>query len=398
MTIKPRHRPALLLLLILSLFLTAGCDHVPFMPRQEIDKFPATVQNLETMVVEGVTYVRVINPARQGDPEAEPAIWIPQTVYRKGNYQAYTVNLPRPREKKELQAAAGQPENTKKPSAGESSGETTTEAENQTAEDLGSTAAAPILPLRRRALLFPTQVSLRHPEIITQLEIELEKTLPLRVVENFNPRLNEAGRLLTRPQEIRKAVRQWLKKTAAAPPVQFVLFLVSRTGRDRSYFTCNWIDAQTGNPVAAFTFIRDFQGQLWYPLVPSDPVPLVNLVNATPWWCRIERDPSAENQYILDAGHRSDLLYGRELQVFTRAEKVRDPGTGKDLGYAFSHPLGTVAVVDFFGSDGSLARARSALPENFTRGFAVEIPRPPVAQEAPEKSKEQPKDHQPQNQ
>jgi hypothetical protein len=380
MTITPRHRPVFLLLLFSCLLLTAGCDHLPFMPRQEIDSFPTRIENLETMEVQGVTYVRVTNPARQSDPEAEPAIWIPQTVYQKGSYQAYTANLPRPREPETQLAAQSAAENEGRPGAENLGGKT-----GETAENLAPGGPAPIPTLRRRALLFPTQVSLEHPEIITLLEIELEKKLPLRVAQSFDSRLNQAGRLLTRPQEIRQAVRRWLKKSAGMPPrAQFILFLTRRTGRDRSYFTCNWIDAQTASPVAAFTFTRDFRGRLWFPLVPSDPVPLVNLVTATPWWCRIKRDPAAENRFLLDAGHRSDLAYGRELRVYARAEAISDPGTKKPLGFAFAGPLGTVSVVDFFGNDGSLARARSPLPDSFKQGFAVEIPEVPAEKPAPE--------------
>ncbi len=365
-----RRYPAAVITLLLVLLL-ASCDYLPFMPRLEIDKFPVDTQPLETMEVRDVIYVRVENPARLSDPEAPATIWIPASVFKAGNYKAYTADLPHP---KPVEVAANTPKNQNSPTPTEETGSLQSEEQLEREKTPASD-----LTLRRRILLFPDRISWRHPEITTQLSVEMEEKLPLRFVAFQDTDRERRGQLLSQKNEIMSAIRKWLSRHEGPPPVQFVVFLTASPGRDRQYFTCHWVDAQTGDRVAAFTFMRGLDGRLWYPLVPTDPQPLVNLVCATPWWCRLQRSPDNEELFRLTAGHLSNLSYGLELQVFRKALKIRDPRRGKRLGFLFTQPVGRVSVIDFFGEDGAFARARIPLPGNFQKGFAVEIPASPPA-------------------
>ncbi|NPA25364.1 MAG: hypothetical protein GXO34_06025 [Deltaproteobacteria bacterium] len=363
-----RRYPSVAIIILLLALVLAACDHLPFMPRLEIDKFPADTQLLETMEVRDVIYVRVENPARLSDPEAPETIWIPASVFKAGNYKAYTANLPQP---KPVEVAANTPGNLKTPAP------TSEKPPLQGEERLQESAPATDLTLRRRILLFPDRISHHAPAITTQLSVEMEEKLPLRFVTFQDPDLEQRGRLLSQKPEIMAAIRKWLARYEGPPPVQFVVFLTTSIGRDRQYFTCNWVDAQTGDRVAAFTFMRGLDGRLWYPLVPTDPEPLVNLVTATPWWCRLQRSPDNDKLYRLNAGHRSNLHYGLELMVYRQALKIMDPQGNRQLGFVFDQPAGRVSVVDFYGDDGAFAKARKPLPDDLQKGFAVEIPAPP---------------------
>lgn len=339
------------------------------MPRLEIDSFPESNDAIETMEVRGVVYTRAINPQAALDPLAPPAIWIPSQVYQSGKYLAYTADLPKTATETESADSnlTGDAAAADMQTADSSDFNTKESAEEQLTE------TAPVIPpLRRRALLFPTRTSQLHPEIATLLSLELENKLPLRIADCHDQILLEKGRLLKQRSEIATEIKAWLKLSSATPEVQFILFLTTTTGRKYEYYTCTWIDAQTGDNVASFTFRADLNGNLLLPLVPNDPVPLLRLVESTTWWCRISsRDE--ENNFLLDAGHRSDLRQGRELQVFRQSAQVNDPQNKSKLGFIFTEPLGFITVVDFFGADGSLAQARTPLTGDFDQAYAVKI-------------------------
>ncbi len=356
---------------VLFSVILAGC-HIPFWPRLEIDSFPITNELIETMEVQGVVYVRVNNPAAADDNSVEPTLWVPASVYQSGKYTATTVNLPQPEKTATTAVAASDSAIPAQPTAA-------TTAELPAEEQL--TSAPPvILPLRRRALLFPTRITQIRPEIATLLSLELEAKLPLRVQESQNTDLLEKGRLMNQPAEISRTIRSWLKKSEVPAPVQFVLFLSTSPGRHYQFYSCTWIDAQTGDNVATFTFRADLNGKLLLPLVPNHPTPLLRLIDSTSWWCRI-KSRKVDQLYILEAGHRSDLNYGRELQVFAKAASINDPKTRNHLGFYFQEPLGTVSVIDFFAADGSLAQARPPLSSSFAEAWAVEIATPAAASE-----------------
>ncbi len=358
-----------LLLITASLLLLAGC-HVPFLPQNEIDSFPLDEELIETMEVQGIRYTRVINPQAAGDPTAPAAIWVPSSAAQGGSYQAYTAFLPRTDEQSEV-AAAG---SAAAPAAAatetavneESSAAETRENELQEKQNVD-------LPLRRRALIFPSRISAKRPDIISLLSLELEERLPLRVNESEDPALRQSGRLLSSRAEIGKAARNWLKKQKIPTTFQFLIYIDSSSGRNFHFYTCTWIDAQTGNKVASFTFRADLKGRLLRPLVPDNPAPLRHLVNATSWWCKIRSRKEVDN-YLLEAGHLSDLNYGRKLTVFNKVTPIRDPRSKKPLGFLFSEALGEVYVSDFFAADGSLAQSRKPLKASFKEAWALEIP------------------------
>jgi hypothetical protein len=332
---------------------------------------------IETMEVQGVVYVRVNNPTAVEDSTAEPTLWVPVSVYQGGKYVATAVNLPKSQKDATATTVASAPvatANQKDANATNSASSSELPAEEQL-----SAATPTILPLRRRVLLFPTRVTQIRPEIATLLCLELETTLPLRVQEPQNVALREKGRLMNQPAEITGAVQNWLKNHGIPSPVQFVIFLTTSSGHNYQFYTCTWIDAQTGDNVAAFTFRADLNGQLILPLVPNHPTPLLRLIDSTSWWCKIKSRPD-DQLYVLEAGHRSNLNYGRELQVFTKAAEVYDPQTKKHLGFRFQKPLGSISVIDFFAADGSLGLARTPLATNFTEAWAVETASPDMEQ------------------
>ncbi len=358
---------ASLLFAVLFAVMLAGC-HIPFWPRLEIDSFPITDELIETMEVQGVVYVRVNNPAAAADSSVEASMWVPASVYQSGKYVATKVNLPQPKKSAATAVATTTATTTANQQKAPAS-------ELPQVESLPAAAPPVILPLRRRVLLFPTRTSELQPEIATLLGLELEAQLPLRVQGLQNAALREQGRLMNQPAEITRAVRGWLKNSGIPAPVQFVLFLSSSPGRYFQFHTCTWIDAQTGNNVATFTFRAGLNGRLILPLVPRHPTPLLRLIESTSWWCKIKSRPE-DQLYILEAGHRSDLNYGHKLQVFGKAVSISDPETHSHLGFCFQEPLGTVSVVDFFAADGSLAQARIPLSSSFSEAWAVEIGTP----------------------
>ena len=353
-----------------ALLFCSSCTRLPFMPQLEIDSFPESNDAIETMEVKGVVYTRVVNPQAALDPSAPPTLWVPGQVYQSGKYLAYTADLP----KSVMENTETADSNlTDDPAAADiqtaDSGDFNAE---ESGEELLSETTPVIPPLRRRALLFPTRTSQLHPEIATLLSLELENKLPLRIADCHDQALLDKGRLLKQRSEISSEIKRWLKLSSEPPETQFILFLTTTTGRKYEYYTCTWIDAQTGDNVASFTFRSDFKGNLILPLVPNDPVPLLRLIDATTWWCRISSGDE-ENTFLLDAGHRSDLRQGRELLVFREAAQIDDPQNKSKLGFVFTEPLGFITVVDFFGADGSLAQARTPLAGDFKHAYAVKI-------------------------
>ena len=361
-----------LLFIMAGLLLLAGC-HIPFLPQNEIDSFPLDQELIETMEIRGIRYTRVVNPQAAGDAAAPAAIWVPSSVAQSGSYQVYTGFLPQADKSSEVATAnpatdqaqvaaapAGTDGNKNRPAA------ETSESELQDKLKVD-------LPLRRRALIFPSRVSINRPDIISLLSLELEEHLPLRVDETRDQSLRQNCRLLSRRAEIGNLARAWLKKQPVPTPFQFLIFIDSSSGRNFRFYTCTWIDAQTGNQVAVFTFRANLKGRLLRPLVPDNPSPLLHLVDSTSWWCKIISRQEADN-FLLEAGHRSDLNYGRKLTVFSQAVAIRDPRNKKQLGFLFRKALGEVYVTDFFGADGSLAQTREPLQADFKEAWAVEIP------------------------
>ena len=365
---KPQSTIFALLFIALSLILVAGCN-IPFLPRLEIDSFSMDNELIETMEVKGVIYARANNPKAANDPEAPASIWVPASAYHGGGYEACTIYLPEPQNSSEIAAGDLPEDDSTAPAPGPDNEFTTPQptAEAELADNIPA-----ILPLRRRALLFPSHTSIIRPDIASLLSLELEAQLPLRVDESQDQKLREEGRLLLSRDELTRAVRKWLKNQQIPAPFQFIIFLSTSSGSNFKFYTCTWIDAQTGDRVASFTFRANLKGELFRPLVPAKPVPLQRLVSSTGWWCKIKSRKEIDN-YILDAGHRSDLNYGRTLQVFRKATPVKDPQNKNRLGFLFSDNLGEVHIVDFFAADGSLARARTPLSGNFDHAWAVEI-------------------------
>ena len=360
-----------LLLIITTLFLLSSCSRLPFLPRLEIDSFPENNDLIETMEVRGVVYTRVVNPKAALDPGAPAGLWIPIQVYRSGKYTAYTKNIAKPAT---TVTAPDNGLNAAPPTDIPTAGSPVLAAQTSEAEPL--TETLPVIPLlRRRALLFPSRSSLQHPEIATLLSLELEDKLPLRVIDCHDQSLLDEGRFRNQRSEISTAIKTWLKSSSGPPTVQFIIFMSTTPGRNYQYYTCTWIDAQTGVNVASFTFRANLKGELLRPLVPNDPVPLKHLIEATPWWCRISKGDK-EHRYLFDAGHRSNLRYGRKLQVFRQAIPIEDPQNKKKLGFVFSEALGLVTVVDFFGADGSIAQSRAPFFDDFDQAYAVKITDP----------------------
>ncbi|HIE06449.1 MAG TPA: hypothetical protein EYP64_00230 [Desulfarculaceae bacterium] len=359
-------------LIIASLLLLAGCN-IPFLPRQEIDSFPMDNELIETMEVEGILYTLVVNPQAAGNPDAPAAIWVPSSAYQRGSYEVYTEFLPEPEEHLEVASAEPAIDDTLAPAApGEISQDELAAAVLSREEELKDNLKVNLM-LRRRALLFPSRISIIRPEIVTLLSLELEDKLPLRVNETRDPQLLQQGRLLLNRSEITKRAQKWLQNQESPTPFQFIIFLDSSPGRNFQFYTCTWIDAQTGNRVATFTFRANLEGRLLRPLVPENPVPLQNLINSTSWWCKIRSRQEADN-YLLEAGHRSDLDYGRKLTVFRKAVPIKDPRSHDRLGFLFREALGVVNVVDFFAADSSLAQAQTPLSTTFKSAWAVAMP------------------------
>ena len=355
--------------MVSALLLLASCNRIPFLPRLEVDSFPESNDSIETMVVRGVIYARVVNPRAALDPLAPPALWVPAQVYQSGKYPAYTADLPKP-----LTVAT---ETTDSDLAADATGKIQTavsaglDGESGGEEQLTETPPV-IPPLRRRALLFPSRTSQQYPEFTTLLCLELEKKLPFRIADCHDQSLLNKGRRLNQRSEITTEINTWLKQNTSPTTAQFIIFLTTTSDLNYQYYTCSWIDAQTGDNVASFTFRTNLKGELLRPLVPNDPVPLLRLVKSTPWWCQISKREQ-ENSYLLGAGHRSDLLYGRKLQVFRLATLIKDPENKKNLGFIFTEPLGFVTVVDFFAADSSIAQARTPLTGDFNQAYAVAI-------------------------
>ena len=357
-----------LLFIIATLFLLSSCNRIPFLPRLEIDSFPESNDSIETMEVRGVVYTRVVNPQAALDPLAPATLWVPTQVYRSGEYTAYTENLAKP-----VATIAAADNSLSDDATTEMQTTASTVLDTKSAGEEQLTETSPVIPpLRRRALLFPSRSSLKHPEIATLLSLELEDKLPLRVADCHDQLLLDKGRFLIQRSEIATEIKAWLKHHSGPPTVQFIIFMTTTPGRNYQYHTCTWVDAQTGINVASVTFRANLKGELLRPLVPNDPVPLKHLIESTPWWCQISKGDE-ESSYLLEAGHRSDLRYGRKLQVFRQAVPVKDPKNKKNLGFVFTEALGFVTVVDFFGADGSIAQALTPFLDDFDQAYAVKI-------------------------
>ncbi|MBN2706837.1 MAG: hypothetical protein JXR89_10395 [Deltaproteobacteria bacterium] len=366
-------RPRLLFLLLCTLiFMLAGCS-LPFLPRLEIDRFSEDGNSgFETMEVKGVVYIRVSNPQATSDPEAAPTLWIPMQVYRAGRYQAYRESIPAA----ELAAIKGEnaKEHTVAPesSPAETPLTKTTAIEEESLQDRAADTAVEAPPLRRRAFVFPSRSSILRPDLVSLLIMELEEKLPLRVLQNLEEKFAQPYRLLNQRGELLRAGRDWLQAQAQPQSAQFIIFLSHHAGANLHYYTCDWIDSQTGENVASFTFKETPAGRLLLPLVPNDPTPLRKLVTAASWWCRI--GAKDEDQFILEAGHRSGIRPGQQLEIFAAANTIKDPMNGKILGLSFIQPLGKITIIDFFGDDGSIGRMENGGETGLLQAYATEIP------------------------
>lgn len=348
-------------LLAATLMLVAAC-RIPFLPRLEIDHFPETGEQLETMEVRGIVYARVLNPRADDSSETPATVWVPMPVYLAGNYQPYSPPLANP--------ASTTMVATSEPAATSAGGAAIGSSGNNPLEEELKSPQQPakISFLRRRALLFPTRTATLRPELVTRLELELEEELPLRVYSDTAPDLQDAAGRRHHPGEIRQAIADWLENTTEPVDFQFILYLYSRPSSNGQLYVCALVDAQNAEPLASFTFPESRAGRLPARLVPGEALPLRNLVSSASWWCRIYSRPD-DDLYRLRAGHRSGLDYGQRLKVFTRADLIKD--SGQSLGFRFSRPLGEITVVEFFGDDGALGQAVPALTGTFTQAFAV---------------------------
>ena len=61
------------------------------------------------------------------------------------------------------------------------------------------------------------------------------------------------------------------------------------------------------------------------------------------------------NRIYVNAGRRSGLNIGDILQVMTDGQEVFDPETGALIGVSEGEIKGTVEVIEYFGSDGTIA-------------------------------------------
>ncbi|MBN2232646.1 MAG: hypothetical protein JW781_07510 [Deltaproteobacteria bacterium] len=350
-----------MLLIVGCLFLAAGglsgCMKIPFLPRRNIDTFHADIPiSAETMEVNRVIYVRVINPGAGSDEDQPPTRWIPLDEFRRGSYQlpaadsaATTAAADQPAgattaAPADAVAAIPEPAVGALQAIGGPSEETLAEA---------ATEAGPPPPLRRRAAVLPGSVTTHYPAMVSQLTMEMEDALPLQIAP---PGLIPAGIDAWQRNGIaeqREAVRTWLAALGGPPPVQFViLFSVEQQQWDRR-FRVVLLDAQTTRAAASFTcrFSPANAGQRLR-LLPAAPIPLITLLEQSPWWCRVY---CADGRLHLGAGRRSGLTRGRRLELRPAGGHITDPDhSGEVLGYAFGAPFAEVVVGDWFGADGAI--------------------------------------------
>lgn len=77
------------------------------------------------------------------------------------------------------------------------------------------------------------------------------------------------------------------------------------------------------------------------------------------------------NQIFINAGRSTGLNIGDILKVLTVGEDVYDPVTGAYMGRSNGQPKGTLEVVDYLGTDGSVAAVHSG--GNFVENDVVQL-------------------------
>jgi hypothetical protein len=366
----------------------AGCTKIPFMPRRDIDTFHADIPlAAETMEVGGVIYVQVINPGAGTDENQPPTLWIPLDEFHRGNYQLPTaVDAPVQTE------SAAVPETITAPKAtGMEDAAATASLPALTGpaeESLEQTSAPPETPIppSRRAVVLPGSVTAHYPAIVSQLVIEMETKLPLKVLPpGLIPTAIDAWRR-NDIEEQRHAARTWLASIAGPPPVQFIILLsIEQTSWDRRLRVV-FIDAQTARPAASFSSrLTSRAGGHPLRLLPPAPTPLITLIKDAPWWCQVYQ---ADNGVCLGAGRRSGLKIGQRLELHLPGRHIPDPEhPGEVLGYAFGEPFAEIVVTDWFGADGAIGTVLPPGTEIPAAGcYALLTPEaaaPPAADAAP---------------
>ncbi len=374
------------LLLLLAAVCLCSCSGFHLTPRQEIDTFSRIdEQPVETMEVQGIVYVKVVNPAAAKDESAPASIWIPLNIYRRGGYQPSKTPLlakleKQVRQEKAALAAARQPHAA---GAAPSPGSAVPAPAPMPAtagvreEQLGTPAPAPApppAPLRRRALIFPSYITGRQPEIISQLSLELEEQLPLDLLPRKAVPPREDSWQTNDLSTLQQQIRQWLRERPGIPAVQFIITVTTLKGTLQPCYQVTFFEAQTATTVASFTFCR--QGRPGQRFVPAHPRPLVRLLLTSPWWCFVRPGPGASKVY-LTAGQKSGLTTGRRLQLCQPARRIIDPVKKISLGYAFGPPLGEAVVTEFFGQNGAVARLDKPLKK--LPAGCLAIPAPPAS-------------------
>ncbi|MBW1645795.1 MAG: hypothetical protein JRJ56_05645 [Deltaproteobacteria bacterium] len=249
-------------------------------------------------------------------------------------------------------------------------------------ESLASAPAAVNRPplLRRRAIIFPSYVTVTQPQVVSQLSLELEQQLPLQLLPPAVIPPREDSWQTNDLETLGKQLRRWLRQSPGLPAAQFILAVTTRKGTSRPCYRVTFFDAQTAAPVGSFSFCR--QGRPRERFVPANPQPLVHLVMTSPWWCTVRPGPTEKTVY-LTAGLKSGLAAGNRLQLRRPATRVIDPVKKIPLGFAFGAPLAEAVVVDFFGLDGAVANLDRPLARLPAGCLAILAPPAPLNLAAP---------------
>ena len=82
-----------------------------------------------------------------------------------------------------------------------------------------------------------------------------------------------------------------------------------------------------------------------------------DVVRGTEWSCRIVK--VEDGQVYLNAGRLTGLRPGDRLKVWGRGKEIKDPLTGRILGFGPGPFKGELEVVELFGTDASMAKVLS---------------------------------------
>ncbi|MBN2333218.1 MAG: hypothetical protein JXO49_05665 [Deltaproteobacteria bacterium] len=371
MNSSPYHRylPGLALIMLLlvgSMLLFSACTRIPFMPHREIDSFqPAAGEEpLETMEVKGIVYVKVVTSGNDS-PESSPSsgTWIPLDVFRRGNFQPYRSALLQPLETAPVEPAVGT-DMTAVPPANQAIPDYPREMQQVG----GALSEEPLVEkeermppvLRRRGIFFPSRAAILRPHIVSQLTLELERELPLNLLPaDLIPPRPDSWQTNT-VDDLVGQTKDWLQLADNLPLAQLIFLLTETAGSPYAHYLVTILDAQSASPIASFPFHDPADPRRPRTFVPRQPIPLIQLVMTSPWWCTINPGDD-QGTILLAAGLKSGMVSGLPLVLRQAAAKVVDPVDGSLLGFALGPPVGEAVVTDFFGQDGAFAHLRDSI-------------------------------------